>query len=168
MGQARYFLSIEIAHSPDGLLSQHKYIMDILQETGLMNAKPTLFPMNKGLRLDDTTCDLLTTPDKYKKIVGKLLYLNMTRSNITFTVQQLSQHLQNPRSTHWQALTHLLKYLRGCPYMGLFFLASSSFQLQAYCDADWATCHTNRRSIFEFCNFLGSSLISWKSKGNKI
>lgn len=71
MGQARYFLSIEIAHSPNGLLSQHKYIMDILQETGLMDAKPTLFPMNKGLRLDDTTCDLLTTPDKYKKNSGQ-------------------------------------------------------------------------------------------------
>lgn len=95
MGHACYFLGIEIARSSDGLfLSQYKYILDMLHDMGLSAAKTTTITTNKNACLDDNIRYLLPNPEQYRRVVGKLLYLNMTRSDITFAVQQLSQHLQ--------------------------------------------------------------------------
>ena len=161
MGYVKYFLGIELARSSEGLfISQRKYILDMLQDVGLSNAKHAPFPMAKALRLSPNMGDLMPDPEKYRKVVGKLLYLSLTRPDITYSVQQLSQFLQSPRIPHWQAVVQVLKYLRGCPSKGVFFPAASSFKLQAYCDADWAACPTSRRSITGFCIFLGSALIS--------
>jgi hypothetical protein len=46
----------------------------------------------------------------------------------------------------------------------LFFSCCSSLQLQAYCDATWASDPSDRRSLFAYCVFLGGSLIAWKTK----
>lgn len=67
---------------------------------GLSQAKSQPLPMNKGLRLDDISGSPLSDPTQYRRVVGKLLYLNMTRPDITFAVKQLSQHLQASRSLH--------------------------------------------------------------------
>ncbi|MCI15401.1 copia protein [Trifolium medium] len=69
-----------------------------------------------------------------------------------------------PSTSHYQAAIHLLRYLKGSPALGLFYPASSTIQLKAFSDSDWATCPTSRKSITGFCIFLGDSLISWKSK----
>ncbi|KAL2232768.1 UNVERIFIED_CONTAM: Retrovirus-related Pol polyprotein from transposon RE1 [Sesamum indicum] len=62
------------------------------------------------------------------------------------------------------AALHLVRYLKGNSDRGIFFPASSSFQLKAYCDADWANCVDSRRSLTGYCIFLGDSLVSWKTK----
>ncbi|KAK4400667.1 Retrovirus-related Pol polyprotein from transposon RE2 [Sesamum angolense] len=58
----------------------------------------------------------------------------------------------------------VLLYLKGTPSLGLFFSAHSSFQLSAYLNASWAAYLHSHRSINRLCVFLGSSLISWKTK----
>ncbi|XP_058004035.1 uncharacterized mitochondrial protein AtMg00810-like [Hevea brasiliensis] len=164
MGHAHYFLGVEIARSSDGLfLSQRKYILDILHDAGMLNAKIKEFPMSKSLKLDDTG-PLIADPEKYRRIVGRLLYLNLTRPDISFSVQHLSQFLHQPRQQHWDALMALLRYLKGTPAKGLFFPSKTELQLRAYCDADWATCSMTRKSVTGYCIFFGSSLISWKTK----
>ncbi|KAL5813710.1 hypothetical protein ACOSQ4_002631 [Xanthoceras sorbifolium] len=69
-----------------------------------------------------------------------------------------------PHSTHFAAVLHILRYLKGTMFHGLHFSAHSSLDLQAYSDADWAGDPTDRRSTTGFCFFLGDSLISWRSK----
>ncbi|KAL0366922.1 UNVERIFIED_CONTAM: putative mitochondrial protein [Sesamum radiatum] len=59
---------------------------------------------------------------------------------------------------------HLVRYLKDCPERGLFFLASNSLSLIAYCDADWASCTDSRRSLTGYCICLGNALVSWKMK----
>src|SRR5262249_36884570 len=59
---------------------------------------------------------------------------------------------------------HVVRYLKQYPDQGIFFPAANSLQPQAYCDSDWASCPTTRRSLTGYCIFLGSSIVSWKTK----
>ncbi|KAJ8750308.1 hypothetical protein K2173_014223 [Erythroxylum novogranatense] len=129
-----------------------------------MGCKPASTPLQKGLILAASDGSLLDDPQPYRQLVGRLLYLGYTRPDITFAIHQLSQFVQAPTVIHWQAALHVLRYLKGCPSLGLFYPTGNSFVLQAYCDADWGACRDTRRSVSGFCIFLGSSLVSWKSK----
>ncbi|GJV32061.1 retrovirus-related pol polyprotein from transposon TNT 1-94 [Tanacetum coccineum] len=106
----------------------------------------------------------LSDPTLYRTLVGKLIYLTITRPDIYFPAQSLSQFLKEPRTTHMAALTRVLRYLKLCPGQGLFFPANNSLNLLTYCDSNWASCSFSRKSISGYGIFLGSSLISWQSK----
>lgn len=168
-GYAKYFLGLEIARSDQGtFLSQRKYILDILEDTGLTGCKPAPTPLPQGIKLSNKVGTPLLDAEKYRRLVGRILYLNFPRPDVTFAVQQLSQFINAPYSSHWDAVTHVLRYLKGCPSLGLFYPSTNTFDLQAYCDADWGTCPDTRKSITGYCIFLGSALISWKSKKQNI
>ncbi|KAK4395822.1 hypothetical protein Sango_1736500 [Sesamum angolense] len=68
------------------------------------------------------------------------------------------------QTSHRDAALHVLRYLKGSSSLGLFFLAHNALALLEYSDASWASCLDSRWSIIGFCVFLGSSLISWKTK----
>lgn len=97
-----------------------------------------------------------------------MLYLNFTRPDISYVVQQLSQFLHSPTEVHWKAAIHVLKYLKGCPSKGLFF-GKNTFPIEiiAFSDSDWASCKDTRRSLTGYCIFMGNSMISWKTKKQK-
>ncbi|XP_014500935.1 uncharacterized protein LOC106761865 [Vigna radiata var. radiata] len=75
--------------------------------------------------------------------------------------------MQNPTDYHYRAVQHILRYIKSEPSQGLFFPTDSHMQLKGFSDSDWATCPNTQRSTTGFCVFLGSSLISWKSKKQK-
>ncbi|KAL0427621.1 UNVERIFIED_CONTAM: Retrovirus-related Pol polyprotein from transposon RE2 [Sesamum latifolium] len=165
LGNARYFLGLEIACNSEGIyVAQHKYIQDIIRNIGLMNAKTTSTLFFLGLKLTENCGGLLVDPERYRRLVGRLFYLGYTRPDISLSVQQLSHFLQRPCDFHWKAVVHVVRYLKGTATKGLFLPSDSSFELRAYCDADWASCTNSRRSLTEFCVFFGNTLISWKTK----
>ncbi|KAL0355010.1 UNVERIFIED_CONTAM: Retrovirus-related Pol polyprotein from transposon RE1 [Sesamum radiatum] len=165
LGLARYFLGLQIARSSKGTsLNQAKYIQDLILDSGLSAAKAASTPLPQNLKLSAMGGAALSDPEPYRRLVGRLLYLGFTRPDISYSVQQLSQFLQKPCSDHWNAALHVVRYLKGTASTGIFFPASNSFQLQAYCDADWASCLDSRKSVTGFCVFLGDALISWKTK----
>lgn len=92
------------------------------------------------------------------------MYLNFTRPDITYPVQQLSQFLSRPSQSRWKAALHVLRYLKGSPSKGIFFPVKNDFRLEAFSDADWASCCNTRRSLSGFCIKLGDALISLKTK----
>ncbi|XP_021715359.1 uncharacterized protein LOC110683321 [Chenopodium quinoa] len=150
------------------MLNKRKYILDLLRDQNLESCHFVLFPMSRGVKLSQDDGDLLPDPEVYRRIIGKLLYLNMTRPDISYVVQQLSQFLSAPRSSHLNTVVHVLKYLKGTLNHGLFYPASSEYVLSAYSDADWGTCVDSGRSLSGYCVFLGNALVSWKTKKQKV
>ncbi|KAL2228848.1 UNVERIFIED_CONTAM: Retrovirus-related Pol polyprotein from transposon RE2 [Sesamum indicum] len=165
LGDARYFLGLEIARSASGLyIAQTKYILDIVNDTGLLQAKSASTPFPSSLKLAAGSDSLFSHPDLYRRFVGRLLYLGFSRSDISYPVQQLSQYLNQPCDSHWKAALHVVRYLKGYPSKGLYFPAANPFTLRAFCDADWASCLDSRRSLIGYCIFFGDALVSWKTK----
>ena len=168
LGLARYFLGIEISRSSAGTsLNQRKYITDILSDAGMTGCKPAKFPLPQGLHLSTITGPALDDPEPYRRLIGRLLYLTLTRPDISYAVQHLSQILRSLAEPHYQAVVHVLRYLKGTVNKGLFYPADCDLCLHAYCDADWGSCRFSARSLTGYCVFLGSSLISWKTKKQK-
>ncbi|RVX06418.1 Retrovirus-related Pol polyprotein from transposon RE1 [Vitis vinifera] len=165
LGSLTYFLGLEVHHSPSGIsLNQHKYASDLVATAGLQGATSVDTPMELNVKLRKEEGDLLADPSLYRKLVGSLVYLTITRPDISFAVQQVSQFLQTPRHLHLAAVRRIIRYVQGTSTRGLFFPAGNSTRLAAYSDADWAGCADTRRSITGWCVFLGDALISWKSK----
>ncbi|GJR80268.1 retrovirus-related pol polyprotein from transposon TNT 1-94 [Tanacetum coccineum] len=165
LGPLNYFLGIEVTRADQGIfISQKKYALDLLTEYGVLNAKPYKLPKDPNLKLQADVGSPLSDPEPYRRLIGKLIYLTVTRPDICYTVQLLSQFMQNPTSIHMQAAKHLLRYLLNSPGQGVVLTHKSAAHLTAYCDSDWASCPMSRRSTTGYCILLGDSPISWKSK----
>ncbi|KAI5333442.1 hypothetical protein L3X38_023573 [Prunus dulcis] len=120
--------------------------------------------MEQNLKLNNEDGELLHNPETYRRLVGRLIYLTITRPDIVHTVHILSQFMQSPRTTHKDAADRLLHYLKGTPGQGILLSSSNNFQLRAYCDSNWASCPMTRRSTTGYFVLLGESPISWKTK----
>ncbi|GJZ49066.1 RNA-directed DNA polymerase [Tanacetum coccineum] len=148
LGLAKYFLGIELCRTPAGTyLNQRKYIMDLLTHTGLTTAKLNEFPLPTHLKLSLTKGNPLKDHGSYRRLVGRLLYLTITRPDISYAVQHLSQFVSSPKDAHMQAALHLLKYLKGIILKGLFYHVQSHSNLIGFSNADWASCLMTRRSL---------------------
>ena len=101
-------------------------------------------------------------------MVGKLNFLTNTRPDLSYTVQTLSQFLQQPRIPHLQALLHTLAYIQGSSSQGILLQGAQQLSLQAYSDSDWAACPSSRRSVTGYLILLGSYPLSWKSKKQSV
>lgn len=83
--------------------------------------------------------------------------------DVAFTVQQLSQYISKPKIVHFKVVIHVLHYLESSHAIGLFYCATTDFLLCGFTDSDWETCSISRKSVTCYADFLGSSLVSWKS-----
>jgi hypothetical protein len=160
----RYFLVIEISSTSEGFFSQEKYIQDLLDRAYLTDHRTAETPMELNVYLTFIVGEPLEDPTRYRHIVGSLVYLGVTRPNILYFVYILSQFISAPTQIHYSHLLRVLCYLRGTISHRLFFLRSSSLQLQTYYNAIWASDPFHRRSLSAYCVFLGGSLIAWKTK----
>jgi hypothetical protein len=169
LGPLKYFLGIEVAKTSDGLvLSQRKYTIYILQDCGLLNSHPSSFLMEQNAKIDGFQASPRTDPTRYRRIIGRPLYIQATRSDIAYSVNILSQFVSDPRKEHNEAVTRILRYLKATPGQEIFISKHDDFQLVAYCDADWLGCLTSRRSPTGYILILGGSPVSWKTKKQSV
>ncbi|KAG9444818.1 hypothetical protein H6P81_016158 [Aristolochia fimbriata] len=133
-------------------------------DSSLLVSKPLSTPIVTGSKLSKYDGTPLPDPSVYRSTVGALQYLTLTQPDIQYAVNQACQFQQNPTDTHWSAVKHILRYLKGTLSYGLVIHPSSDLGVDVYSDADWGGCPDDRRSVTGFCIFLGGSLISWSSK----
>ncbi|KAL0427096.1 UNVERIFIED_CONTAM: Retrovirus-related Pol polyprotein from transposon RE2 [Sesamum latifolium] len=165
LGLLKYFLGIEIARGPDGLfLTQRKYTLDILSEVGFLDAKPADFPIEQNHNLSLDNGPLFVDPARYHRLIGRLIYLTITRPELCYVVHILAQFMNSPRDAHWEVALRVLRYLKGHPGQGILLRHDSALHLNAYCYSDWASCPLTRRSLTGYFILLGDSPISWKIK----
>ncbi|CAL2238958.1 unnamed protein product [Prunus armeniaca] len=164
LGDLKYFLGIEVSRSKQGIcISLRKYTLEILKDAGILGARPISFPMEQNIKLSNEG-EILKDPAKYRRLVGRLIYLTITRPDITYVVHVLSRFMHEPRIPHMDAAVQILRYLKYTPGQGILFPTQDDLKLKAFCDSDWAGCPTTGRSTTSYCVFLGNSLISWRTK----
>lgn len=163
LGPLHHFLGIQIHTTPTGLhLSQTHYAHSILKRAQMLDCRPMPTPsvQNTVSTPDDTTVD----PRYFRGLVGSLQYLTLTRPDLSFSVNYVSQFMHTPDVSHLKFVRRILRYLKGTIHYGLSLTANTSLVLSAFSDADWAGCPTTRRSTTGYCTFLGSNIISWCAK----
>uniref|UniRef100_A0A2N9FH39 Integrase catalytic domain-containing protein n=1 Tax=Fagus sylvatica TaxID=28930 RepID=A0A2N9FH39_FAGSY len=169
LGTLRYFLGIEVARSKEGIfVSQRKYVLDLLVETGMLACKPIDTPIEQNHRLGEDVDDTPVDRERYQKLVGKLIYLSHTRPDIAFAVSVVSQFMHAPCEKHMEAVYRILRYLKSAPGKGLMLYKNGHLEVEGYTDADWAGSITDRRSTSGYCTFVGGNLVTWRSKKQSV
>ena len=169
LGLLKYFLGVEVAKSEKGtFLSQRKYVLDLLAETGKIGAKPRSTPMIPNSHLTKNDGEPFEDPEKYRRLVGRLNYLTLTRPDIAYAVSIISQFMAAPTVNHWAALEQILCYLKGAPGRGIVYKDHGHFNIECFTDADWAGSKEDRRSTTGYSVFVGGNLVSWRSKKQNV
>jgi len=143
-----YFLGFEVARSVTGIhLSQCKYTLDLLKDTGMLDSTHVSTPMHVSKHKVAENTNILPDPTPYRRLIGRLIYLTHTQPDITYVVHFLSQFVVAPTSQHHQASMRILRYLKNAPSQGIFLQATCDLQFKAFSNSDWASCSATRRSV---------------------
>lgn len=166
LGPLHYFLGLQVTSHKDGLhIGQLKYAHDLLVKHDMLSSKPVSTPMSAKTTLSSVDGEILSNPRAFREIVGSLQYLTITRPDIAYAVNSISQYMSQPRTSHLLAAKRILRYIKGTLDQGLFFRPQCQpTHLCAYSDADWAGCPETRRSTSGYLCYIGNNLVSWCSK----
>ncbi|RVW66052.1 Retrovirus-related Pol polyprotein from transposon RE1 [Vitis vinifera] len=142
LGPLKYFLGIEVSRSSEGIfLSQRKYALDLLQETGMSGCQPVNTPIEEA----------------------------HTRPDLAYALSVVSQYMHNPGEQHMNAVMRILRYLKNAPGKGILFAKNVNHQsIEVYTDANWADAMDDRRSTSRYFTFVGGNLVTWKSKKQNV
>jgi len=151
LGALSYFLGLEITPSYKGFfICQKKYTQDLLTKMHMLNSKPLTFPMGSHIKLTKYEGQKLSSPDVFRRLVGKLIYLTITRPDISFAMQVLSQFIHELTKAHLVAAKHVLRYLKNTSDKGILLSRYVSANLTGYCDSNWGSCCDSRKSTTGF------------------
>ncbi|KAG8488749.1 hypothetical protein CXB51_016615 [Gossypium anomalum] len=145
-------------------LNQKKYITEIIHKTGMSRVSATPTPtvsLPKLVASDGSPS--FADGHLYRIVVGMLQYVCITRLDLSFCVNKLSQYMNSPSESHWKAVKRVLRYLIGTLDHGLY-LSKGQFALVYYSDADWASSVEDRRSTTGYVVYLGANPVAWCSK----
>jgi len=110
LGNLHYILGLEVHSTSKGILQQHKYATYFISMAGIQSANPMDTPLEVNVKYECDDGDFLPGPLLYQQILGSLNYLNITRPNISFVVQQISQFMHSPRHLHLAEVCYIICY----------------------------------------------------------
>ncbi|RVW18821.1 Retrovirus-related Pol polyprotein from transposon RE1 [Vitis vinifera] len=169
LGPLKYFLGIEVSRSSKGIfLSQRKYALDLLQETGMSGCQHVDTPIEEGLKLCVKLNQVSTDKGRYQRLVGRLMFLAHTRPDLAYALSAVSQYMYNPGEQHMNAVMRILRYLKNAPGKGILFAKNVDHQSIEVYTADWVGAMDERWSTSGYFTFVGSNLVTWKSKKQNV
>ncbi|XP_060189136.1 uncharacterized mitochondrial protein AtMg00810-like [Lycium barbarum] len=179
LGNLKFFLGMEFSRTARGIVvNQRKYALEILSDLGLGTVKPAWTPLDPNIRLTITELDdlieeaeddvVLEDKAQYQRLIGRMLYLTLTRPDIAYSVQTLSQFLQQPKKSHWGTSIRVMRYVKREPTLEILLSNEKSNELTVFCDADWASYPNTKRSVSGFIVKHGNTLVSWMSKKQNV
>jgi hypothetical protein len=169
LGELKYFLGIEVSRSKKGIfLSQRKYALDLLSETGMTACSPASTPMEENLKLHGNSNQVPTNKERYQRLVGRLMYLAHTRPNLAYALSVVSQFMHSPSEEHMNVVIRILRYLKSSPGKGILFTKGHNLDIHGYIDVDWAGSIQDRRSTSGYFTFVGGNLVTWRSKKQEV
>ncbi|GJR33392.1 putative ribonuclease H-like domain-containing protein [Tanacetum coccineum] len=165
MGELTFFLGLQVKQQPDGIfISQDKYVQDMLRRFDMESVRPATTPYEAAKPKSKDELDDAVNVHLYRSMIGSLMYLTASRTDIMFAVSACSRHQVTPLTSNLNAVKKIFKYLKGQPKLGLWYPRDSPFVLEAYSDSDYAGSNGDRKSTTGGCQFLGRRLISWQCK----
>ncbi|KAM2663403.1 hypothetical protein EV1_009959 [Malus domestica] len=133
----------------------------------MMHCKPAKTPLPTNFK-DETSGIQLENASEYQRLVGKLIYLTITRPDIAYDVSFVSQFMHSPSSHHLQLVKRILRYLKCSMSTGIFMQNNGHFTIEGYTDSDWAGNALDRKSTTGYCTLVGGNLVTWKSKKQSV
>lgn len=115
---------------------------------------------NQGLHSDESSIEQVK---EYRMIICSLHYLTLTRPDIQFVVNKLSQYILAPKPLHWKAVEKVPRYLSCTQMWGITLRKVSEFTIMRYCDVDWVGDKDDRKSQTGYLLYVGDSLVAWSS-----
>ncbi|XP_078431720.1 uncharacterized protein LOC144703426 [Wolffia australiana] len=165
----RYLLGIEIAHRRDQMvLCQRKYALDLLEEMGMLGCKPTISPMEANIDWWTGSISLLEDAGMYHRLVGKLIYLTVTRPDIAYAVSILSHFMHAPRLVHLDGVYRVLAYIKHALGKGLLYWRLGHLHVEAYSDAGNAGDKADRKLHGGYATYVGGNLVTWRPQKQSV
>ena len=170
LGAAEFILGIQIVRDASGgfWLGQHAYLEVVLERFGMTECRPLSTPMEPNLQLRKGTGVVdQALKRRYLQAIGSVMYAMLgTRPDIAHAVSYLARFSDHPTQEHWNAVIHLLRYIRGTLDLGIYYSSGTS-TLQgftAYSDSDWAADVNTSRSTMGYAFLINGGAISWNSR----
>ncbi|XP_019173230.1 PREDICTED: uncharacterized protein LOC109168700 [Ipomoea nil] len=146
LGTPGFFLGIEmLSAGNDVVLSQRRYMTDLLGRAGMADCKPLSTPA-VVTKVATPSSDSFDNPTQYRHVVGALQYLTITRPDLAYAVNRLCQFMHSPMTKHWGLVKWALPYTKGTLGYGLRLTPSTSSSIHAFSDSDWVGCPVDRKS----------------------
>jgi hypothetical protein len=165
MGELNYFIRFQVKQLKEGtFISQMKYTQDFHKRFGMKDAKPAKTSMGTYGHLDLNKGGKSIDQKAYRSMIGSLLYLCASRTDIMLSVCMCARFQSNPEECHLVAVKQILRYLVSMHCFGIWYPKGSTFDLIGYSDSDYVGCKVDRKSTSGTCQFLRRSLVPWSSK----
>ncbi len=126
LGKLCYFLGIEVIQSPKGIwLLQRQYALNKLSKYKMTHCKPISIPLEQNVKFSVDERNLMEDTTMYKHIMGSLIYMTITRPDLSYGVGVVNQFMQTPRKPHLDGVMCILRYIKHTLQCGVFYEAKS-------------------------------------------
>ncbi|XP_050280728.1 secreted RxLR effector protein 161-like [Quercus robur] len=136
----------------------------MVKKFGSDSKKHASTPMSSSTKLNVDSSRVKVSPTLYRSIIGSLLYLTASRSDIAFSMSVYARYQVTSKESHLTAVKRTIRYVNGTLDYGLWYSKDSNACLASYSDVDWAGSVDDRKSTSGGCFYLGNNLVSWMSK----
>ena len=145
-------------------VTQGKCTLDIFTETRKIRNRPVNTHLEQNWKSRSTKTNHPMDKAIYQLLVGKLIYLSLSRLDIAFRVSVISQFMHSPTQRRLGTTNLIFRYLKGTPGKGLLFRKYDNQKIECYADANWVGLVEDNKSTTGYCTKLWGNLVTWKSK----